>query len=67
MYSLQDVAAHMWHALVEYGDLDVAATRLAGVFDAPASRIRSDLDTFADDLTNAGVLETDDLDEPDPS
>lgn len=59
-YSLQGVSAGMWHAFVEYGNVEDVASALAKVYDVDEARLREDATAFAAQLLAAGLLEQSD-------
>ncbi|MGC8786818.1 MAG: PqqD family protein, partial [Anaerolineae bacterium] len=65
VYGLEGVAADMWRALAGYGDLEVAAAYLTSLYKVDEHRLRSDLQTFVDELLAKGLLEW--IDEPSDS
>lgn len=57
VYSLNSVSADMWRALAGYGNLDAAVEYLLGQYDMDEASLRSDLQTFANELLANGLLE----------
>ncbi len=55
-YVLEEVAAAMWEALLRFGDIPAAAASLAGRYDVEPGRLERDLEGFAGDLLNRGLL-----------
>ena len=60
-FTLTGVAAEMWKAIVERGDLDQAASSLAGEYDVEPRVLRADLRDFAEDLLARNLLELADV------
>lgn len=56
-FALTGVAADMWRAIVERGDLDEAATSLSEQYDVAPSVLRDDLRGFVADLLARDLLE----------
>jgi hypothetical protein len=57
-FALTGVAADMWRAIVERGDLDEAAASLSEEYAVDPSTLRGDLRAFADDLLAQNLLES---------
>jgi hypothetical protein len=56
-FGLTGSAAAMWSALVEGGTVSAAHPIVAGRFDADPAVIRTDLEHFADELAERGLLQ----------
>ena len=56
-FGLDPVGTRMWEALADTGDIEAAASRLAGEFEVEESRLLSDLRQLVAELTGAGLLE----------
>lgn len=56
-FTLTGVAADMWKAIVERGDLDEAASSLSEEYDVEPRVLRADLRDFAEDLLARDLLE----------
>lgn len=59
--ALQDVAADMWKAIVEWGNLDDVADALLEAYDVQEEVLRADLERFVQDLLDRGLLEASNL------
>ena len=55
-FRMDDVAADMWLALVEYGDIEKASAALAQDYSADRERIARDMNSFVDELRGHGLL-----------
>jgi hypothetical protein len=55
-YGLDNVAAAMWHLLLEQRNVATVACILAGEYAADESVIRTDLDRLVIELVDAGLL-----------
>jgi hypothetical protein len=55
-FSLDPVGARCFELLHEGHDLEAAAAVLAAEYDAPAERIRADLDALVDQLAERGLV-----------
>ena len=56
-YSLDEVGARMWSVLASTGSLDAVESAVVEEYDAPAERVRQDLDKLVSDLVQHGLLE----------
>jgi len=56
-FTLAGVAADMWRAVVEHGDLDEAVFSLSQEYDVDQSTLRADLGGFVKDLLGLDLLE----------
>ena len=63
VFGLRGMAGAMWRALAAYGDTDAAAEYLLRFYDVDEATLRSDLDSFRDELLAKGLLQR--LYEPD--
>ena len=59
-FTLTGVAADMWKAVVEHGDLDEAAASLSEEYETDQSTLRADLRSFVKDLMGMDLLEQSD-------
>jgi len=57
VYSLNGISADMWRALAGYGNLDAAVEYLLSQYDIDEASLRSDLQTFANELLTNSLLE----------
>jgi hypothetical protein len=55
-YSLDDVATHMWDALMKLGTIEAAAGALTKKFDVAPEVLGSDLEDLVNKLIEAGLL-----------
>ncbi len=56
-FVLEGVGADMWRAVVEYGNLEVAADALLKIYEVDGATLRADLRKFVEDLLSQGLLE----------
>jgi hypothetical protein len=56
-FALEGVAADMWRAIVEYGDLEEVMTTLLRDYDVDKSTLQADLQAFIAELLEQGLLE----------
>lgn len=56
-FGLADVAAAMWRAIVEHGNLEEVLAALGRDYEVDEGRLRADLRAFIDDLLARGLLE----------
>jgi hypothetical protein len=59
-FALTGVAADMWSAVVEHGNLEDAAATLAEMYDADAAALYGDLRDYTEDLLARDLLERSD-------
>lgn len=58
-FTLSDVGADMWRAIVRHGNLEEAMETLLKNYDVDEDALRTDLREFADDLLSQGLLRSD--------
>ena len=56
-FTLTDVAAEMWRSIVQYGRLEAVAASLSHTYEVDEAEIGKDLQGFANDLLERGLLE----------
>jgi hypothetical protein len=56
-FELADVAADMWRAIVEHGNLEDVEKALAASYQVDGARLRDDLRGLVKDLREQGLLE----------
>lgn len=56
-FSLEGVAAEMWNAIIDYGDLDKVTDRLLRDYTVDETSLRRDLELFVEDLKARSLLE----------
>jgi hypothetical protein len=59
-FGLNEVASHMWRAIVEYGNLEDVVAALLREYEIDEATLRVDLRAFVDDLLTRGLLEQSD-------
>jgi predicted transcriptional regulator len=55
-FGLDDVGSHMWKLLIEHGDVETVADRLAEEYDVDRATVREDLSVLLGKLLAAGLL-----------
>jgi hypothetical protein len=56
-YSLKGVAADIWQAVVEHGNLDDVVAAVVQEYDVEETRLRADVEAFVSELIAAGLLD----------
>lgn len=57
-FQLNRTGTRMWQLMQEHGDPDRIVSQIADEFDAPAERIRQDLDALVADLAANGLIDS---------